>query len=301
VTSAVTSVVNSAVTSPLIDLDFRARLSEPAGFRWRGRAANSRRSFELAVRFSSDAHSIAFFGPSGAGKSLTLQAIAGLLRVQAGHIRIAGRALFDARAGIDLAASQRSTGYLFQDYALFPHLSVKSNVAFGLTDWRRRRLSSTDAQHVDRLLEAFGLAPLAESRPAHLSGGQQQRVALARALACRPSLLLLDEPFAALNPMLRDALREELAAVRKQWNVPMLMISHDVDDVLALADVVCIFDNGRIVREIDLRNLQGWEPGQPVSSEVLRQELTPGPPAGDEPRRSRLRRMLLAAVPRRIR
>jgi molybdate transport system ATP-binding protein len=153
-----------------------------------------------------------------------------------------------------------------------------------------------DAQHVERLLEAFGLASLAGSRPAHLSGGQQQRVALARALACRPSLLLLDEPFAALNPMLRDALREELAAVRKQWNVPMLMISHDVDDVLALADVVCIFDNGRIVREIDLRTGQGCETGQSVSSEALRQELTPGAPAGDEPRRSRLRQMLLAAV-----
>jgi len=121
-----------------------------------------------------------------------------------------------------------------------------------------------------------------------LSGGQQQRVALARALACRPSLLLLDEPFAALNPMLRDELREELAAVRKQWNVPMLMISHDVDDVLALADVVCIFDNGRILREIDLRSGQ--------SREAVRQELTPGAPARDEPRRSRLRRMLLAAV-----
>jgi molybdate transport system ATP-binding protein len=246
------------------------------------------RRFDLAVRLHSDAPVIAFFGPSGAGKSLTLQSIAGLLRPASGHVRVDGRTLFDASRGIDVPASRRSLGYLFQDYALFPHLSVRANVAFGLTSWRRRTLAAPDALHVQALLDSFGLAGLAESRPSSLSGGQQQRVALARALACRPSLLLLDEPFAALNPLLRESLRTELAAARSRWNVPMLMISHDIDDVLALADVACVFDDGRIVRQIDLRNEQ--------SRAIARHELSPLAPNEQDPRRSRLRRMLLDAI-----
>jgi len=282
---------------PMIEVDFTATLFDgslprgsPIGMvtPGAGSAARNSRRFDLEVRFSSDAPTTVFFGPSGAGKSLTLQAVAGLLRPGAGHIRIDGRTLFDSDAGIDVPPSKRATGFLFQDYALFPHLSVRANVAFGLTDWRRRRLSAAQAAHVEALLESFGLAALAQSRPAHLSGGQRQRVALARALAPRPQLLLLDEPFAALNPLLRDSLREELAAVRRQWNVPMLMISHDVDDVLAVGDVVCVFENGRIVREIDLRNGQ--------SRDVVRRELAPGAPDSREPGRVRLRRMLLSAV-----
>jgi len=282
---------------PMIDVDFTATLFDKP-LRWGsadglGRTApdsatrNSRR-FELEVSFSSDAPTTVFFGPSGAGKSLTLQAVAGLLRPSTGHVRINGRTLFDSDAGVDVPPSKRATGFLFQDYALFPHLSVRANVAFGLTDWRRRRLSAAQAGHVEALLESFGLAELAETRPAHLSGGQRQRVALARALAPRPQLLLLDEPFAALNPLLRDSLRAELAAVRRHWNVPMLMISHDVDDVLAVGDVVCVFENGRIVREIDLRSGQ--------SRDVVRRELAPGAPDSNEPGRVRLRRMLLSAV-----
>jgi molybdate transport system ATP-binding protein len=283
----------------MIDVDFTLALSERPLRRRRVTASPGAgrsivdgaagRRFDLSVQFASDASTIAFFGPSGAGKSLSLQVIAGLLRPDTGHIRIGERTVFDATRGIDVAASRRETGVLFQDYALFPHLSVRGNVAFGLTDWRRRRLSPEDAQRVDALLESFGLSDMAHSRPAHLSGGQQQRVALARALACRPSLLLLDEPFAALNPLLRDALRAELLAMRSGWNVPMLMISHDVDDVLALADVVFIFDNGSILREIDLRTGQ--------SREAARRELLPGTPQPQDPRRSHLRSLLLDALP----
>lgn len=260
----------------MIDVDITAAVTDGS------------RRFDLAVRFCSEAPVVAFFGPSGAGKSLTLQVIAGLLRPATGHVRVEGRTLFDAACGVDIPASRRELGYLFQDYALFPHLSVKSNVAFGLTNWRRRVLSAPDAQHVQALLQTFGLAEMDASRPSSLSGGQQQRVALARALACRPAMLLLDEPFAALNPLLRNTLRDELAAVRKQWQVPMLMISHDVDDVLALADLACIFEDGRIVREIDLRSEQ--------SRETAQRELAPQAPVPLEPKRSRLRKMLLAAV-----
>ncbi|MFS2053742.1 ATP-binding cassette domain-containing protein, partial [Variovorax sp. CT11-76] len=140
------------------------------------------RRFDLAARFSTDVPFAALYGPSGAGKSLTLQAIAGLLRPAGGHVRLDGRTLYDAAGGIDVPASERRVGYLFQNYALFPHLTVRENVAFGLTSWRRRRLPSEEADNVQSLLDRFGLAALADSRPQKLSGGQQQRVALARAL-----------------------------------------------------------------------------------------------------------------------
>jgi molybdate transport system ATP-binding protein len=224
------------------------------------------RRFDLAVRFAADAPVVALYGPSGAGKSLTLQSIAGLQRPTAGHVRIGGRTLFDARRGIDLPAAERGVGYLFQNYALFPHLSVRENVAFGLTSWWRRRLSGHAAARVDALLQSFGLAALAHSRPATLSGGQQQRVALARALACEPALLLLDEPFAALNPMLRQELRAELARVCARWRTPVVMITHDIDDVLALADVAFVIEQGQVVREVDVRRGEGREMAQRLLS-----------------------------------
>jgi molybdate transport system ATP-binding protein len=229
----------------MIDIDLQASVSDGT------------RSFDLAVRFAAAAPVVALYGPSGAGKSLTLQAIAGLLRPGAGHVRIAGRTLFDARLGVDLPAAQRGVGYLFQNYALFPHLSVRENVAFGLTSWWRPRLAPADALRVDALLDSFGLAEMARSRPGALSGGQQQRVALARALACDPAVLLLDEPFAALNPMLRQALRQELAQACARWHTPVVMITHDVDDVLALADVAFVIERGQVVREVDVRRGQG--------------------------------------------
>jgi molybdate transport system ATP-binding protein len=226
----------------VIDLDLRLSLSE------------RQRRFDLSIRLVSAAPVVALYGPSGAGKSMTLQAVAGLLRPQAGHVRIQGRTLLDTTAGVDVPAAQRRIGYLFQDYALFPHRTVRQNVAFGLTTWWRPRLSVVDAARVDALLRSFGLQDLADARPADLSGGQRQRVALARALACEPQILLLDEPFSALNPKLRRELRTELAQVRARWAIPLLLITHDVEDVLALADRVCVIEQGRIVNEIDLRS-----------------------------------------------
>jgi len=226
----------------MIDVDLRLTM------------ADATRRFDLAVRFASEAPVVALYGPSGAGKSLTLQAIAGLLHPSQGHVRVGDRTFLDASTGVNLPAAQRGVGYLFQDYALFPHLTVRQNVAFGLTSWWRPRLKAADAERVDTLLASFELTALADARPAGLSGGQRQRVALARALACEPSILLLDEPFSALNPMLRDSLRLELAAVRRRWNIPMLMITHDLQDVAALADLVCVIEAGQVVREVDLRS-----------------------------------------------
>ena len=226
----------------MIDVDIQLTVSD------------GRRRFDLAVRFASDVPFAALYGPSGAGKTLTLQAIAGLLRPTQGHIRLDGRTLFDSAQKINVPTPQRRVGYLPQNYALFPHLSVQENIAFGLKSWRKRSLSVPEQTHIQTLLDGFGLATLAHSRPATLSGGQQQRVALARALACQPQVLLLDEPFAALHPALRQSLREELAQVRRQWGIPALMITHDVDDVLALADVAFVFDAGQVVQEVNLHD-----------------------------------------------
>ena len=233
------------------------------------------RRFDLQARFATDVSFAALYGPSGSGKSLTLQAMAGLLKPIAGHVRLDGRTLYDAARGVDVPAAERRIGYLFQNYALFGHLSVRDNVAFGLKSWYQRRLSRDDAATVDALLATFGLADLAQSRPQTLSGGQQQRVALARALACRPQVLLLDEPFAALNPLLRATLRRELAEVQRQWGIPVLMITHDVEDVLELADVAFVYENGRVVREIDLRSGTDREFGLQAFRETPKAEETP--------------------------
>ena len=210
---------------------------------------DDRRRFDLDIAFATDAPFVALYGPSGAGKSLTLQAMAGLLPVHTGHVLLNGRTLLDTAAGINLPPEARRVGYLFQHYALFPHLSVRDNIAFGLTNWRKR-LKPEDAARVDELIESFGLTAMARSKPATLSGGQQQRVALARALACNPKVLLLDEPFAALHSALRRELRTELQRVLAQWGIPAVMVSHDADDVLTLADEIVLVEGGQVSQRL---------------------------------------------------
>ncbi len=200
--------------------------------------------FELDVAFASDATRLVLFGPSGAGKSLTLKAIAGLLRPDSGRIAFAGDALFDSRAGIDLPAGERHFGYLFQEYALFPHLTVRQNIAFGLDKGLlnpRRRVASAA---VDRWLEALELTSLDDRYPDQLSGGQRQRTALARTLAAEPRALLLDEPFAALDTPLRLKMRDELRELQARLALPMLLITHDEADIEAFADEVVYLDAG---------------------------------------------------------
>jgi molybdate transport system ATP-binding protein len=192
---------------------------------------SAQRSFRLQVRFRSECRRLVIHGPSGSGKSLTLQAIAGLLRPDRGHIRLGGRSLFDAAAGINLAPQARRLGYLFQDYALFPHLNVRQNIAFGLArGWRNPR-PDAGGDAVEYWLDAFGLRLMARQMPDELSGGQRQRTALARALVAQPQALLLDEPFAALDTALRGALRQELDRLQQDLQVPMILITHDPEDV----------------------------------------------------------------------
>ena len=217
-----------------LDLDIRATLR------------SGKRHFELHVQCSSTSQRIAVYGPAGAGKSMTLKAIAGLFTPDAGHIRLNGRTLFDSKAGINLAPQQRNVAYLFQDYALFPHLTVRQNVGFGLArGWFNPRVREKLAK-VDHWLGAFALQELAHQYPDELSGGQRQRVALARALVAEPAALLLDEPFAALDPALRVTMRLELSQWQQRLGVPMILITHDPEDARILGDHVLYLRDGRI-------------------------------------------------------
>lgn len=206
-------------------------------------------SFELDVRFASDASRLVLFGPSGAGKTLTLKTIAGIVRPDAARICVAGRLLHDTAHGLRLSPQQRRLGYLFQDYALFPHLTVRQNIAFGRrTGWFNPGRTSTD-ETVRRWIGAFRLEGVADHHPHQLSGGQRQRTALARALVNEPSALLLDEPFAALDMALRQRLRSELAELQAQLGLPLLMITHDLADVRALGAEVVHLQRGRVVED----------------------------------------------------
>jgi molybdate transport system ATP-binding protein len=205
------------------------------------------RRFDLAINFSVDAARLALYGPSGAGKTLTLQMLAGLVRPDQGRIVVDGKTWFDSALGVDVATRERRVGYVFQDYALFPHWTVAQNVAGAFARGWPRALRASQARRVERLLLSFDLSDVRGSYPSQLSGGQRQRTAVARALAARPRVLLLDEPFAALDGMLKNRLRGELLAIRDHYDVPMVLITHDPDDLAACADVVISLDGGRVV------------------------------------------------------
>lgn len=223
-------------------------------------ARSERRSFELRVRFTTDTRRTVIYGPSGAGKSLTLQALAGLLKPDQGRIAFDGDVLFDAAAGIDIPARRRGFGYLFQDYALFPKLNVRQNIAFGLSHGLRNPSAQVDHEAVGRWLRAFELVDVAAQRPDELSGGQRQRTALARALVHSPRALLLDEPFSALDPELRDRMRAELDELLTRIDIPVLMITHDPQDLEWFGDAALYLRDGMITER----------PAAPVRSQPTR-------------------------------
>lgn len=203
-------------------------------------------SFRLEAAWSVEPGEVlVLFGPSGAGKTQVLRAIAGLSRPREGSIRIGGSLVFDSGDGTWTPPHQRRVGYVPQDYGLFPHLSVRQNVAFGQVE----DASGDRERRTGDLLETFRLADYALMRPHQLSSGQRQRVAIARALATSPRLLLLDEPFSALDAELRRSLRRELQGLLRQWGIPVILVTHDREDALVLGSHTIVLDKGRIVAE----------------------------------------------------
>lgn len=200
------------------------------------------RSAPLALAIdvkAADASMVALFGPSGAGKTTVLRMLAGLTRPDSGRIEVNGQVWFDAAAGIDLPPQQRAIGMMFQDYALFPNMSARANVAYGAPD---------DARWIDELLTLMQLTAHQAQRPRELSGGERQRVALARAVARKPALLLLDEPLAALDAGLRLQLQDDLAILHRRLGCITVLVTHDVGEVFRLADQVWRLQEGRMVQ-----------------------------------------------------
>jgi molybdate transport system ATP-binding protein len=205
--------------------------------------------FALDLQLTSPARNVVLFGPSGAGKTQALRMIAGITRPDAGRVVVEGRLLGDTATGVWLSPQARRLAFVFQDYALFPHLTVRQNIAFARRAGWRNPARDVDDAAVARWITDFGLQDVAGHHPYQLSGGQRQRTALARALVNEPAALLLDEPFAALDRALRDRLRDELKDLRDGLALPMLLITHDDDDVRVLADDVVHLEAGRVVKD----------------------------------------------------
>ncbi len=210
------------------------------------------RGFTLDVAFEAGDETLGFLGASGCGKSLTLRCIAGIERPDEGRIVVGGRVFFDSDQGIDLSPQERKTALLFQSYMLFPNMTVEQNVAAGIG---REVPKDERAAIVAGELKRFGLEGFEARYPAQLSGGQQQRVALARMLAARPGILMLDEPFSALDAHLKGVLEQNLVSLFDAYQGTILYVSHDIDEALRFCDRIAVVEGGRIMEAATGRQL----------------------------------------------
>ena len=185
---------------------------------------------------------VAVTGPSGSGKTTFLRQLAGLIQPESGHIQYGEELWLNTKSAFNLPVQKRRTGFVFQDYALFPHLSVRENLSFALD-------KGADKKVIDELLQAVGLVQLADRKPHQLSGGQQQRVALARALVRKPNLLLLDEPLSALDHSMRTDLQDLLLKFHRELGFTMIIVTHDLGEIFRLANQVIVIENGKIVKQ----------------------------------------------------
>jgi len=204
-------------------------------------------TFTLAATITIDSRAAALFGPSGAGKTTALDTIVGLRTPRRGSIAIDGRVLFSSSARVNVPPHQRRIGYVPQDVALFPHMNVRRNLLYGRHAASRSGLRAPSQPALERVVGMLEIAGLVDRRVTQLSGGERQRVALGRALMSAPSLLLLDEPLAAVDVPLRRRILPYLQRVRDELKIPIVYVSHDREEVDALADTVIRLENGRIV------------------------------------------------------
>ena len=218
-------------------------------------------SFHLQVRFSAQQECLALLGGSGCGKSVTLRCIAGILKPDEGHIEIDGQVLYDSAAKICLPPQKRNVGYLFQQYALFPNMTVRQNIAVAVRD-----RSSRDAAVTEKLRQ-FRLEDVADKRPRQLSGGQQQRTALARILVSQPKVILLDEPFSALDSYLKYQLELELHETLEQFPGCVLWVSHDRGEVWRNCRRVCVIHDGTSQPVVTMQELF-QQPGTPSAARL---------------------------------
>ena len=231
--------------------------------------AHPLRSFTAALELTVERGTTALVGPSGAGKTTTLKVVSGLLRPERGTVSLDEEIWLDTATGVDLPPEERRVGYLFQEYALFPHLDVAANVRFGA---RRPGI-------VEAMLERFGISHLAAARPRELSGGERQRVALARALAREPGVLLLDEPLSALDAHTKVAVRAELHEHLRDLELPTLLVTHDFEDAAALADTIGVIVEGRILQSGSASDLIG-APADPFVASFTGATILHGTVAG---------------------
>lgn len=201
--------------------------------------------FDLEVEFSVADEILVLFGPSGSGKTTILHTIAGLAQPDEGLIKLGGKSYFDGKTS-SLSVQERNVGVLFQDYALFPHMTVGKNIKYGM-----KRKDEDCSLVVDQLLNVLGIQQLLSKFPHQISGGEKQRVALARALATEPSVLLLDEPLSALDRETRIDCQDELLRLHEQWKIPFIIVTHDREEAEKLGDRILFLEQGKIVANSD--------------------------------------------------
>lgn len=234
--------------NPLLEVDIRKKL----------------KGFELDISFEAGDGCLGILGPSGCGKSMTLKSVAGIISPDSGRIALrysmgeaaGGRVLYDSARKVNLRPQERRVGYLFQNYALFPNMTVAENISVGLHSRHFRAMTARKRQEtVGTLMERFQLSGLETRYPGQLSGGQQQRVALARILAYEPEVLLLDEPFSAMDAYLKEGLRLELAKVLREYGGIAVMVTHDRDEAFQLCRRLMLVDRGRVLAAGDTREM----------------------------------------------
>lgn len=230
------------------------------------RLESGKRAFCLDVSVGSPDNFTILYGHSGSGKSLTLKCIAGITRPDSGRVAVGGRVLFDSAKKINIPARDRRLGYVFQDYALFPHLTVLENVGFAIKRGLRAGMQKDDVRRVMETLVTLGIEDIAGALPGEISGGQKQRVAIARALILRPDALLLDEPFSALDTTLRARLRDELRSLQERYDIPVVLITHDPADIDAFPGTVVNYSAGKICKALPSVRTQTYAPLEALCS-----------------------------------